>query len=145
MKWWRPLAIGVAIGVLMAWILLALSGPADARHYRRACPHHVTQGYVARSRYVRCEARRVNPPGTPAFAVGVGNCESGLRPHAINWPYLGAYQHHAGYWDGRFRTFTGSRWEHDGNLRPTPFAFRSNVIVTMRMARAQGWGAWACA
>jgi hypothetical protein len=88
-------------------------------------------------RYIHCEEDRINPPGTGAFAVGVARCESGIRGNV--------YQHLERYWPGRFRKWTGSEYPLDGSLRPGLQAFRTNVIVTFRMARAVGWSPWTCA
>lgn len=149
-RWWpgRPvrrlsgpalLVVGLVVGMVV--------GPSDgaAGHYNRACAHHVTQGYTAKVRYIRCEADRVRPPGSPEFAVGVARCESGVRARARNGVYAGVYQHHVGYWPGRMATFTGRDFPRDGDPRRSVWAFRTNVLVTLRMARASGWGAWSCA
>jgi hypothetical protein len=140
----RPILLGIVIGVF-AGCAINVVKDGEARHYQRACPQHVVQGYEAKAKYVRCEAERINPPGTPEFALSVARCESGVRAHAVNGIYKGVYQHHIGYWPGRYDTFTSRKFEGDGTLRPSVFAFRSNVIVTMRMARAGGWSPWSCA
>lgn len=146
---WLELVVGVLLMALAAafyiGLLIALADPAGASHYRRACPYHITQGLQARQKYVRCEARRIQPPGGPPKALSVGRCESGLRASARNGPYSGVYQHHIGYWPGRMRTYIGSRFPADGQVRRSVWAFRTNVLVSLRMARASGWGAWSCA
>ena len=73
----------------------------------------------------------------PGFAVGVAQCESGLNPRANSGRYVGLFQHDAGMWPERAR-----RYGHPG---ASPFDPVANTDVSLRMAKAQGWGHWGCA
>jgi len=145
MTWWRPLTVGLLIGLLIGLLLILLAGPAEARHFQRACPHHTGQGIVAREKYIRCEDRRIGAPRTGGQIITIGRCESGPDLLAGWGSHVGTFQHDPDYWPGRWRTWGRGNHPGDGDLDPSPVRFRTNVIVTLRMARAQGWGAWSCA
>jgi hypothetical protein len=70
-------------------------------------------------------------------AVSVARCESGLRPRARSAYYGGVYQQAFSYWPGRAR-----RFGHPGKSIFDPYA---NIDVSLKMARAYGWGHWGCA
>lgn len=69
-------------------------------------------------------------------ALTVAGCESHFNPRAYSHPYAGVYQQHVGYWPGRARRF--------GHRGASPFDPYANVEVSLRMARATGWGHWGC-
>ncbi|MGH2683020.1 MAG: hypothetical protein ACRDIX_07285 [Actinomycetota bacterium] len=135
---------GFLVGAVLT--LIFCTPESDAGHFRRVCPQHVDQGYRAKVHYVRCEERRIDPPGTAVDALRRARCESGMRRQATNYPYVGFYQHHEDYWPKRFRSFALPRREYpgDGHLSGSVWGLRDQVIVTFRYARAFGWGAWAC-
>jgi hypothetical protein len=70
-------------------------------------------------------------------AVSVARCESGLRPTARSAFYGGVYQQAFSYWPGRARRF--------GHPGASIFDAYANVDVSLKMARAYGWGHWGCA
>jgi hypothetical protein len=70
-------------------------------------------------------------------ALSVARCESRFRPRARSAYYGGVYQQAFRYWPSRAR-----RFGHPGASIFDPYA---NVDVSLRMARAYGWGHWGCA
>ena len=84
---------------------------------------------------VRALARRYGV--NVSTALGVAACESGFRPKAYSHPYAGIYQQHLSYWPRRAR--------HYGHRGASPFDAYANIDVSLRMARAVGWGHWGCA
>lgn len=70
-------------------------------------------------------------------AVSVARCESGLRPRARSAYYGGVYQQAFSYWPGRARRF--------GHAGESIFDAYANIDVSLKMARAYGWGQWGCA
>lgn len=84
---------------------------------------------------VRALARRYGV--AVATAVQVAACESGFNPKAYSPPYAGIYQQDVQYWPGRAR--------HHGHAGASPFDAYANIDVSLRMARAAGWGHWGCA
>jgi len=74
----------------------------------------------------------------------VGSCESGWNRLASNGgDYLGLFQHAAAYWPSRVE------WAMPDGWRVGPWArwtnSRAQIVVTVRMVHASGWGAWSCA
>jgi hypothetical protein len=92
-------------------------------------------------RIIRCAVFKWPVPGGSAKALSVARCESGFRPNALGFGNGGVYQHRLPYWAGRYEALTLRRW----HLWPSVYNGRTNVIVSIRMAHAQGWGAWSCA
>lgn len=76
-------------------------------------------------------------PGGVIKAVSVAECESHLYARAYNdGGYAGVYQQAVAYWPGRHRNAPDYL-----QLSPSVFNARSNVVVSILMARG-GWGAW---
>jgi len=74
----------------------------------------------------------------------VGACESGWNRLASNGgSYLGLFQHAASDWPGRVA------WAMPDGWRVGPWSSwrnsRAQIVVTVRMVHASGWGAWPCA
>lgn len=86
---------------------------------------------------IKCAARRWKVPGGPNKALGVARCESGFNPKAYSNGNAGVFQHRVVYWDGRARKYGFRGW--------SVYNGRANVIVSIRMAHAGGWGPWNCA
>lgn len=94
---------------------------------------------------IRCVGRRFHVPVSRMLSVA--NCESSFWSWAHNGSYRGLYQHDISAWDGRARTYLQRKWFprlHNG-WTPGPYNARANAFVTAFMARAGGWGPWACA
>jgi hypothetical protein len=72
-------------------------------------------------------------------ALRVAGCESGFNPRAYSpaGPYAGIYQQDADLWPARARRY--------GHAGASPFDAYANIDVSLRMARAVGWGHWGCA
>ena len=92
-------------------------------------------------RVIRCAERRWEVPGGAAKAICIAKVESGLNPKAVSagGEYLGVFQHAASAWPDRYRDWTRRVWELDERA----LNGRTNTIVAIRMASANGWGAWA--
>jgi hypothetical protein len=92
-------------------------------------------------RLITCAADRWPVDGGAEVAICIARRESGLIPTASSPTglYVGLFQHSAADWQRRFDTWTRPSW----NLKENPYNGRTNAIVTIRMANAGGWGAWA--
>jgi soluble lytic murein transglycosylase-like protein len=109
-----------------------------ARVSARICDYRWKDGVHQVKRLIRCAARRWHVSGGPSKALRVARCESGYDPSAYNPSgYLGIYQQAKWYWAGRAVRF--------GFPDRSAFNGRANVIVSIRMAHASGWGGWGCA
>jgi hypothetical protein len=130
---WASICIGLAV-----W---GAALPARAHRAplvpRPVCHHDWREGTRELKQLITCAARRWGVPGGARKALAVARCESGLRPRAYNPAgYAGVYQQALVYWDERAR--------HFGFAGRSPFNGRANVIVSLRMASAVGWGPWGC-
>jgi hypothetical protein len=70
-------------------------------------------------------------------SLRVAGCESRFSRGAYHYPYAGVYQQDVRYWPRR-----AARFGHRG---ASPFDAYPNVDVSLKMARAMGWGQWGCA
>jgi soluble lytic murein transglycosylase-like protein len=72
-------------------------------------------------------------------SLRVAACESGFNPGAYSpaGPYAGVYQQSVPHWAKRARRF--------GHPGESVFDAYANVDVSLKMARALGWGHWGCA
>jgi len=89
---------------------------------------------------IRCAERRWEVPGGAERAICIAEAESGLDPKTVSGhgAYVGLYQHSAAAWPERYREWTRPVWQLDER----PLNARTNVIVTIRMVNAEGWGPW---
>jgi hypothetical protein len=89
---------------------------------------------------IRCATSRWDVPGGAARATCVAQAESGLDPKTVSddGSYVGLFQHSAEAWPDRYRAWTRPAWQLDER----PLNARTNVIVTVRMVNADGWGPW---
>lgn len=92
---------------------------------------------------IRCAEKRWSVTGGVPKALAVARCESGpdLKDPGQD-SYLGTFQQSARYWPGRWKAYSP---EWDKRLPRNGTQPRSNVVVSIRMASAHGWGAWSCA
>jgi hypothetical protein len=104
----------------------------------RICDFDWRTGTRQVKQLIKCAVARWNSPGGAKKALSVARCESGFDPDAYNsGGYAGVYQHATRYWPDRA--------DHWGFPDRSAFNGRANVIVSIRMAHASGWGAWGCA
>jgi hypothetical protein len=133
----------------------ASRGPCDEDRYRvRPAMGHEEVARRVRA-LIRCATERWSVPGGPAKALAVAECESGFWPWANGNGNLGVYQHRDRYWQGRVRSLLRERWfsarawsriDRDATVHPgAAYLARANVLVAIRMAHRDGWGAWSCA
>jgi hypothetical protein len=135
----RRLASFLVAAALVAPVL-ALATPARADG---PCDLALREGeHVAHRmvRIIRCATRRWPVNGGTERAICIADRESGLDPKATadHGAYLGVYQHLAVDWPERYATWTRRVWHLDDSA----LIGRTNIIVAIRMANADGWGAW---
>lgn len=132
---------------------LVLLGPADAdaRHQDRdrICDYHPARGPWHRHRLARCFFDVIRPPGTWASTHSTMDCETrgaGRRSATHHWDpapadwrtrlgHSGPLQQAHPYWPGRFHHYE-RRW--DDGLVNNPGHYRTNIVISYRMARAKG-------
>jgi hypothetical protein len=83
---------------------------------------------------IRCAARHFGVSRDKALYVA--NRESNFHPTAYNsWSCAkGIYQHLCKYWPSRADAYGYDNW--------SAYNARANIMVTMRMVKHYGWGAW---
>jgi len=133
--------------VLVAGLLL-IATPALA--YENHYTHHQrhTCRFERNDRWNNSEVRDVIRCVGRNFGVSVSTmlriarCESGYSAYASNGGnYLGVFQHSAQYWPSRQNwADRRGRW----NIAESAFDARANTIVSARMMRGGGFGAWSC-
>ena len=114
------------------------SGQRESSISSRVCDYDWKSSTRGVKQLIRCAARRWHVSGGPDKALGVARCESHFHPKAYNsGGYAGVFQQSTKYWPGRADTFGFPDW--------SVYNGRANVIVSVRMAHRNGWGAWSCA
>lgn len=130
---------GLLVAALAISMLFALPvSPASAAHPVKdwVCDYRWADSTYQVRQLIRCAARRWNVPGGPGKALSVARCESNLDPRAYASGNAGVFQQRVVYWPGRAETY--------GFPGASVYNARANIIVSVRMAHAGGWGAWAC-
>lgn len=101
----------------------------------KVCSYDWRRGTWQIKQLIRCAASNWAVPGGVATALDIANRESRFRPGAYNASgAAGIYQHLLRYWPGRAAAYGFRGW--------SAFNARANIIVTMRMVHAAGWGPW---
>jgi hypothetical protein len=102
-------------------------------------PEWITLRLAARQKPVRGMIRSLAERHGVSITTSlrVAACESGFSARAYNYPYAGVYQQDVRRWSRRARLF--------GHPGASPFDPYANVDVSLKMARAMGWGHWGCA
>jgi hypothetical protein len=92
-------------------------------------------------RLITCAADKWPVEGGAEKAICIADRESGLIPTASSQTgmYVGLFQHSAADWPRRYDEWTRPSWR----LKENPYNGRTAAIVTMRIANAEGWAAWA--
>jgi hypothetical protein len=139
----RALTRWTAAALVTATAVVVSPGPAAAEDRSGPCDMHRAEDEPVRRfsrRLIRCAATRWPVRGGAEKAICIARRESGLNPRRTSetGQYLGLYQHDADLWGGRYAAWTRERWA----LNPRALNGRSNSIVTIRMASANGWGPW---
>jgi Transglycosylase-like domain len=142
----RLISAVLAISALLGASPLLSPAPASATQQTRdarvlstrICDYEWQSGRRQVKLLIRCAARRWSVSGGPNKALQVARCESGYNPDAYNPDgYAGVFQQAQRYWP--------SRADHWGFPDRSAFNGRANIIVSIRMAHASGWGGWGCA
>ena len=145
----RIAAAGITAGVLA--LSLFVAAPALASPLHRGTPRIAGPCALLRlegeaiqdfsTRLIECAADRWPVEGGAEKAICIADRESGLIPTASSPTglYVGLFQHSAADWPRRYDEWTRPYWQ----LKENPFNGRTNAIVTIRMASAEGWGPWA--
>jgi hypothetical protein len=116
----------------------ATDGSTSRLVSQRICDYDWRRSTYQLKRMIRCAARRWRVGGGPDKAVSVARCESRFDPDAYNpGGYAGVYQQATRYWRTRAATY--------GFRDYSVYNGRANVVVSVRMAHREGWGAWSCA
>lgn len=101
----------------------------------RVCDYSWRKGTWQVKQLIRCAARHWDVPGGASKALYIAYRESRYDPDAKNSSGAeGIYQHLKTYWPGRATKYGFPDW--------SAFNARANIIVTMRMVKAGGWGPW---
>jgi hypothetical protein len=145
----RIAAAGVTGGAIVVSLVAATPASASPLRHEAArvsgpCPLARTQGEAIQDfskRLIECAAARWPVEGGAEKAICIADRESGLIPTASSPTglYVGLFQHSAADWPRRYEEWTRPYWQ----LKENPYNGRTNAIVTMRIANAEGWGAWA--
>ncbi|HZP91125.1 MAG TPA: hypothetical protein VFC04_09050 [Actinomycetota bacterium] len=153
-RWRRAVITALALTMLLAFPggIARAARPADVLGGGRArvrsssartvprwvCDYPWRRGKRQIKRLIGCAAHRWKVRGGAAKAIDVASCESGLNPKAYNpGGYAGVFQQSTRYWPERATSY--------GLPKRSVFNGRANVIVSIRMAHDDGWGAWGCA
>ena len=148
---WRIRGIGAAVtvGALASSLFV---GPAFAKNPMGASAARVpgpcalvrTSGEAIQDfsiRLITCAASKWPVEGGAEKAICIADRESGLIPTASSPTglYVGLFQHSAADWPRRYEEWTRPSWQ----LKKNPYNGRTAAIVTIRIANAEGWAAWA--
>ncbi len=120
----------------MLFALPMRSATAAPRVKNSVCDYRWRDSARQVRKTIRCAARRWTVPGGPRKALSVARCESGFDPAAYGSGNAGVFQQALPYWPGRAKQY--------GLAGRSAYNGRANVIVSIRMAHAGGWDAWAC-
>jgi soluble lytic murein transglycosylase-like protein len=110
--------------------------PKKSSVSKKVCPYKWKRGAWHVKQLIRCAARYWNVSGGPQKALAIAHRESRFKPRAYNSSSgaSGIFQHLQQYWPNSARTYGFPGW--------SAFNARANIIVSMRMVKAIGWGPW---
>lgn len=139
----------VVIGLLIAAAFGQASQASERFDRSDECRYATSDGRRGWStqdvrRTIVCATERWSVPGGASRALEIAACESGadLLDRSTDG-YAGTFQQTVRYWPGRRATYNPDAWEQQ--LHRSVFNPRANVVVSIRMAHAGGWGPWSCA
>jgi hypothetical protein len=142
----RRIRVAAAVGLSLLAATPATAGPINATLpvVPGPCALARTDGEAIQDfsiRLITCATTRWPVEGGAEKAICIAERESGLIPTASSQTgkYVGLYQHSAADWPLRYEEWTRPVWQ----LKDNPYNGRTNAIVTMRIANAEGWAAWA--
>jgi hypothetical protein len=131
----------ITTGVMAACLTVAMwTGDAHAKNVE--CRFGI--GHRAVKRTIWCVSHKLNEPGSfRRTALYVAGRESGFYARAVNSSSgtCGVFQHQPHLWPGRFASYRAPK--RFGRMAPSCFSGRTNVIVSLLMAKRGGWGPWA--
>jgi hypothetical protein len=144
--------VGTLLGLVIGLVAIAGMPPADAGRnitprmraevrFQHVAPAHWTDREVRMS--IRAAVKLWPVPGGVDKALSVARCESGFEAtdSSPGSGYEGVFQQATAYWPSRLATYDSPRWALHDSVNNA----RSNVVVSIRMAHAGGWGPWGCA
>lgn len=120
-------------------LLLTLLLPTTAQAKNRECRFGL--GVHAMRQTLTCVVHKLGGVDL-GHARYIAYRESHFKAHVINSSSgaCGIYQHIQRYWPGRYRAFSHhKRWGREPNRCRSG---RTNIIVTIYMVKAGGWGPW---
>jgi hypothetical protein len=79
-------------------------------------------------------------PGQLSKTFQVMSCESGMNRLARNGIYVGLFQHIDSAYPSRIHAFEPPAWDSRLSTRWTNS--RAQIVMSVRMARAEGWSPW---
>ena len=121
-----PIATGLASPLDGSLLKTTVTKPSPI------CPIDWRDGTSQVKDLIRCAARHFGV--SPDKALYIANRESRFHPTAYNSCAKGLYQHLCRYWPSRADAYGFDNW--------SAYNARANVMVTMRMVKHYGWGAW---
>jgi len=144
LRFLRALFVSLAIIVIPSTTAHAATGPCSAPRFANIQPSegrtHIARDVKA---LIGCAVKVWPVPGGAATARCIAHRESRFWPWAHNTSSdaRGLFQHLERYWGGRARDRLTRRWMPNVWV-PSAYNARANVLVTVRMAHAGGWGPW---
>jgi hypothetical protein len=142
-RWTRATRRAAATMLLAGGIAASHPSIAGADHRPGPCGLRRQRGETVRAHereLIRCATNHWGVFGGYRKALCIAKRESGLDPKAVSADgnYLGLYQHARRYWPARYAEYTKPSW----GLNDDALVGRTNAIVSIRMAHADGWSAW---
>lgn len=137
----------IALLVVGPWISPTATADTLTREQKQECQFNSMNTQMdwtdrEEARTTWCVLEHWPVPGGISKFRAVGQCESGWYRFSYNPNgHAGIFQHDVDAWPYRVRSYEPVGW----NLKPGWTNSRTQIVVTARMVRAQGWGAWTCA
>jgi hypothetical protein len=137
--------------IVAAAVVATISGTPTAAHAASrgdTCRYGHGDGYTTAevTATIECAVARWPVAGGVRQALSVARCESGadMLDRSTDG-YAGTYQQATSYWPSRLAAYNRAVGPLLEATNPNVHNPRSNVLVSIRSAHFDGWGAWACA